>query len=66
MVEAEPEVSKYDTHVGDGDCGLCLKTSAEAVLLHIHARRSPTRDRYRTHDREEHGRHIRLLCTRSS
>ncbi|KAI0390873.1 Dak1 domain-containing protein [Xylariaceae sp. FL0594] len=35
MIQAEPEVTKYDTLVGDGDCGLCLKTGAEAVLSHI-------------------------------
>jgi triose/dihydroxyacetone kinase / FAD-AMP lyase (cyclizing) len=35
VIAAEPEVTKYDTLVGDGDCGLCLKNSAEAVLAHI-------------------------------
>lgn len=35
MITAEPEVTKYDTLVGDGDCGLCLKTGAEAVLSHV-------------------------------
>ncbi|EQB46568.1 dihydroxyacetone kinase [Colletotrichum gloeosporioides Cg-14] len=35
VIAAEPEVTKYDTLVGDGDCGLCLKTSAEAVLAYI-------------------------------
>lgn len=29
IVIAEPEVTKYDTLVGDGDCGLCLKGGAE-------------------------------------
>lgn len=42
MIEAEPEVTKYDTLVGDGDCGLCLKNGAEAVLSHIQS--SPTSD----------------------
>lgn len=37
LVAAEPEVTKYDTIVGDGDCGLCLKTGAEAVLSHLKA-----------------------------
>lgn len=37
LIAAEPEVTKYDTLVGDGDCGLCLKTGAEAVLKHISA-----------------------------
>ncbi|KAL0944818.1 dihydroxyacetone kinase [Colletotrichum truncatum] len=35
VIAAEPEVTKYDTLVGDGDCGLCLKNSAEAVLKYI-------------------------------
>ncbi len=35
MIIAEPEVTKYDTLVGDGDCGLCLKAGAEAVLLSL-------------------------------
>ncbi|KAI8280249.1 Dihydroxyacetone kinase 1 [Colletotrichum sp. SAR11_57] len=35
VIAAEPEVTKYDTLVGDGDCGLCLKTSAQAVLAYI-------------------------------
>ncbi|KAF8854710.1 dihydroxyacetone kinase [Acephala macrosclerotiorum] len=32
MVAAEPDVTKYDTVVGDGDCGIGLKRGAEAVL----------------------------------
>ncbi|KAL2889356.1 Dihydroxyacetone kinase 1 [Ceratocystis lukuohia] len=35
LVESEPEVTKYDTIVGDGDCGTGLKRGAEAVLEHI-------------------------------
>ncbi|OGE47613.1 hypothetical protein PENARI_c040G10714 [Penicillium arizonense] len=35
LIAAEPEVTRYDTLVGDGDCGLCLKTGAEAVLQHL-------------------------------
>ncbi|KAH6609252.1 dihydroxyacetone kinase [Trichoderma cornu-damae] len=30
-----PQVTRFDTIVGDGDCGLCLKTGAEAVLEHL-------------------------------
>ncbi|KAI9164081.1 putative dihydroxyacetone kinase protein [Paramyrothecium foliicola] len=37
LIAAEPEVTQYDTLVGDGDCGLCLKTGAEAVLAHVEA-----------------------------
>ena len=32
LIEAEPLVTKYDTVVGDGDCGIGLKRGAEAVL----------------------------------
>ncbi|CAJ2507762.1 Uu.00g089480.m01.CDS01 [Anthostomella pinea] len=35
LVEAEPEVTRYDTVVGDGDCGIGLKRGAEAVLKHL-------------------------------
>ncbi|KAL5614548.1 hypothetical protein BROUX41_004651 [Berkeleyomyces rouxiae] len=35
LIECEPEVTKYDTIVGDGDCGTGLKRGAEAVLEHI-------------------------------
>jgi len=32
VIAAEPDVTKYDTVVGDGDCGIGLKRGAEAVL----------------------------------
>jgi len=32
VIAAEPDVTKYDTIVGDGDCGIGLKRGAEAVL----------------------------------
>lgn len=32
VVAAEPDVTKYDTVVGDGDCGIGLKRGAESVL----------------------------------
>ncbi|KAK6197828.1 hypothetical protein LQW54_010534 [Pestalotiopsis sp. IQ-011] len=32
VVAAEPEVTKYDTIVGDGDCGIGLKRGAEGIL----------------------------------
>ncbi|EXJ91910.1 hypothetical protein A1O3_00460 [Capronia epimyces CBS 606.96] len=32
IIAAEPEVTKYDSIVGDGDCGTTLKRGAEAVL----------------------------------
>ncbi|KAF5524728.1 Dihydroxyacetone kinase 1 [Colletotrichum aenigma] len=40
VIAVEPEVTKYDTLVGDGDCGLCLKTSAQAVLAYINEQQS--------------------------
>ncbi|KAJ3540425.1 hypothetical protein NM208_g5069 [Fusarium decemcellulare] len=44
VIAAEPDVTKYDTLVGDGDCGLCLKNSAEAVLLFLSQQSSPEED----------------------
>ncbi|CAM1508244.1 Fc.00g050920.m01.CDS01 [Cosmosporella sp. VM-42] len=35
VIAAEPDITKYDTVVGDGDCGIGLKRGAEAVLKHI-------------------------------
>jgi hypothetical protein len=35
LIEAEPEITKADEIVGDGDCGLALKSGAEAVLKFI-------------------------------
>lgn len=32
VIAAEPQVTRYDTIVGDGDCGVGLKRGAEAVL----------------------------------
>ncbi|KAK8181027.1 dihydroxyacetone kinase [Phyllosticta citribraziliensis] len=32
VIAAEPEVTKYDTIVGDGDCGIGLRRGAEALL----------------------------------
>jgi hypothetical protein len=29
LIAAEPDVTKYDTIVGDGDCGIGLKRGAE-------------------------------------
>lgn len=33
VIAAEPEVTKYDTVVGDGDCGIGLKRGAEGELI---------------------------------
>ena len=35
LIAAEPYITKYDTLVGDGDCGLCLKSGSEAILSHL-------------------------------
>ncbi|KAL2760434.1 hypothetical protein ACRALDRAFT_1026774 [Sodiomyces alcalophilus JCM 7366] len=35
VIAAEPEITQYDTVVGDGDCGIGLKRGAEAILSHI-------------------------------
>jgi dihydroxyacetone kinase len=32
LIAAEPDITKYDTMVGDGDCGIGLKRGAEGVL----------------------------------
>lgn len=32
LIEQEPLITKYDTQVGDGDCGETLKSGAEAIL----------------------------------
>jgi dihydroxyacetone kinase len=31
VIAAEPDVTKYDTLVGDGDCGIGLKRGAECA-----------------------------------
>lgn len=35
VIAAEPEITRYDTVAGDGDCGLTLKAGAEAILRSI-------------------------------
>ncbi|OAA74086.1 dihydroxyacetone kinase [Cordyceps fumosorosea ARSEF 2679] len=35
VIAAEPDLTRYDTVVGDGDCGIGLKRGAEAVLKHL-------------------------------
>ena len=35
MIACEAEVTRYDTIVGDGDCGIGLKRGAEAVLKEL-------------------------------
>ncbi|KAF2767671.1 dihydroxyacetone kinase [Teratosphaeria nubilosa] len=35
VIKSEPEITRYDTVVGDGDCGIGLKRGAEGVLQHL-------------------------------
>lgn len=35
LIAAEPDVTNYDTIVGDGDCGIGLKRGAEAILKNL-------------------------------
>lgn len=37
LIKAEPEITRYDTVVGDGDCGIGLKRGAEGVLKGLEA-----------------------------
>lgn len=36
VIAAEPDITNYDTIVGDGDCGIGLKRGSEGMLSHIH------------------------------
>lgn len=38
LIVAEPDLTKWDTVMGDGDCGLTLKTGANALLEAIDSR----------------------------
>lgn len=42
VVAAEPEVTRFDEIVGDGDCGIGLKRGAEAVLKELSSGDLPT------------------------
>lgn len=42
MIAAERDVTKFDTIVGDGDCGIGLKRGAEAVLKELSSGDLPT------------------------
>ncbi|KAK4546258.1 hypothetical protein LTR36_001935 [Oleoguttula mirabilis] len=35
VIKAEPDITRYDTVVGDGDCGIGLKRGAEGIMEHI-------------------------------
>ncbi|EPE05036.1 dihydroxyacetone kinase [Ophiostoma piceae UAMH 11346] len=44
VIAAEPEITQYDTVVGDGDCGTGMKRGAEAVLEHLSNPKAVTGD----------------------
>jgi hypothetical protein len=37
LIKSEPEITNYDTIVGDGDCGITLKRGADGKSLGKHA-----------------------------
>ncbi|KAM5467423.1 dihydroxyacetone kinase Dak1 [Microsporum audouinii] len=41
VIKAEPLVTRYDTIVGDGDCGIGLQRGAEAILKNINDNSTP-------------------------
>ncbi|KAF2838361.1 dihydroxyacetone kinase [Patellaria atrata CBS 101060] len=41
LIKAEPEVTRYDTVVGDGDCGTGLKRGAEAIATLLENKQVP-------------------------
>ncbi|KAG0650753.1 Dihydroxyacetone kinase 1 [Hyphodiscus hymeniophilus] len=41
-IAAEPDVTKYDTIIGDGDCGIGLKRGAEAVQMELASANLPS------------------------
>ncbi|RMD45119.1 hypothetical protein DV735_g60, partial [Chaetothyriales sp. CBS 134920] len=41
VIAVEPDVTRYDTLVGDGDCGIGLKRGAEAVLKELQDNSAP-------------------------
>lgn len=43
LISAEPDLTKWDTVMGDGDCGLTLETGAKALLEAIDTRKIAAR-----------------------
>ncbi|RLN98207.1 hypothetical protein BBJ28_00000051 [Nothophytophthora sp. Chile5] len=37
LIKSEPELTNWDSKVGDGDCGTTFKTAAEAILVDLKA-----------------------------
>lgn len=44
VIQAEPEVTRFDTIVGDGDCGVGLKRGAEAIQALLNNQSPPISD----------------------
>ncbi|CAM9134801.1 unnamed protein product [Pylaiella littoralis] len=44
LIEAEPELTKWDCIAGDGDCGTTFRRGAEALLADLEADRLPKED----------------------
>ncbi|KAJ5690140.1 Dihydroxyacetone kinase [Penicillium macrosclerotiorum] len=44
VIRAEPEVTRFDTIVGDGDCGIGLKRGAEAIQVLLDSASPPLSD----------------------
>ncbi|CAI2172776.1 10526_t:CDS:10 [Funneliformis geosporum] len=44
LIQAEPEITKYDTIVGDGDCGITLKYGATDILAALEEGQIVTND----------------------
>ncbi|EME48070.1 hypothetical protein DOTSEDRAFT_147244 [Dothistroma septosporum NZE10] len=42
VISAEPDITRYDTVVGDGDCGIGLKRGAEGIKSHLDGASSQT------------------------
>lgn len=42
VIAAEPDVTRYDTIIGDGDCGIGLKRGAQAIKKELSAGNLPT------------------------
>ncbi|ROW09088.1 hypothetical protein VMCG_02951 [Cytospora schulzeri] len=38
VIAAEPDVTRFDSVVGDGDCGIGLRRGAEAILEHLESK----------------------------
>lgn len=43
LISAEPDLTKWDTVMGDGDCGLTLKTGANALLEAVESKQIAAR-----------------------